>query len=68
MSGQYPDATALQREMFPDIHPTTVCCALCKIGFNSCVLNQAILEHYTQEDTEDMGGGAPWMGGEGTLT
>ena len=37
MSGQYPDATALQREMFPDIHSTTVRHALCKISLNGCV-------------------------------
>ena len=36
-SGQYPDTTALQREMFPDIHPTTVRRALCKIGLNGRV-------------------------------
>ena len=36
-SGQYPDATALQREMFPDIHPTTVRRALCNIGLNGRV-------------------------------
>ena len=36
-SGQYADTTALQREMFPDIHPATVRCALCKIGLNGRV-------------------------------